>query len=72
MAPAAKAKRRPLTLPSEIRLVRALTSRAAAATGSRGRPSVRTRTFVWPPGTKPTGAGPVTPFSTALKSPSPP
>src|SRR4051812_1918129 len=74
--PAAKEKRRPLTRPSEIRRIRPPTRASAtcraAPTGSRGKPRPRARTLVPPPGRKPTGASPASPFSTSFAEPSPP
>ena len=69
--PAANAKRRPFTRPTEIRRVRPFASCSAARTGSPGSPSARGSTFAPPPGTNPTGVSGPIPFSTSLKPPSP-
>ena len=73
--PAANAKRRPLTRPSEIRRVRPAASASAtcraASTGSRGSPSARESTLAPPPGRKPIGTSDSSPFRASLKPPSP-
>ena len=73
--PAAKANRRPLTRPSEMRRVRPAANASAicraASTGSRGSPSARESTLVPPPGRNPIGTSESSPFSASLKPPSP-
>jgi hypothetical protein len=68
--PDEKQKRLPLTTPRLTERVRPVASapamRAAARSGSRGRPSARGKTLAPPPGRKPKGTRPAAPLIASL------